>query len=70
MFPRDNIRKTFPVMHYLVFEHLDTLSIAILVSIILYIDGKQFGSSVFTFVQYMLSNTGSFNNGAIVHGEQ
>ena len=40
-------------MHYPVFERLDTLSIAFLVSIILYIDGKQFRYSVFTFVQYI-----------------
>ena len=53
VFPRGNIRKTFTVMHYPVFEHLDTLSIAFLVSIILYIDGKQFKCSVFTFVQYI-----------------
>ena len=53
MFPRDNILETFTVMHYPVFEHLDTLSIAFLVSIILYIDGKQFRCSVFTFVQYI-----------------
>ena len=53
MFPRDNFRKTFTVMHYLVFEHIDTLSIAFLVCIMLYIDGKQFRCSVFTFVQYM-----------------
>ena len=53
MFPRDNIRQTFTVMHYPVFEHLETLSIAFLVSIVLYIDGKQFRRSVFTFVQYI-----------------
>ena len=46
VFPRDNIRKTFTVMHYPVFEHLDTLSIAFLVCIILYIGGKQFRCSV------------------------
>ena len=52
MFPRDNIRKTFTVVHYTVFEHSDALSIAFLVCIILYMDGKQFRCSVFTFVQY------------------
>ena len=41
-------------MHYPVFEHYDTLSIAYLVCIILYIDGKQFRCSDFTFVQYIL----------------
>ena len=30
-------------MHYPVFEHLDTLSFAFLVCVILYIDGKQSG---------------------------
>ena len=54
MFPCDNIRETFTVMHYPVFEHLDTLSIAFFVSMILYIDGKQFRCSVFTFVQYII----------------
>ena len=53
MFSRDNIRKTFTVMHYPVFEHKDTLSFAFLVFIILYTDGKQFRCSVFTFVQYI-----------------
>ena len=53
VFPRDNIRKTFTVMHYPVFEHLDTLSIAFLVRISLYIDGKQYRCNVFTFVQYI-----------------
>ena len=53
MFPRDIIRKTFTVMHYPVLEHKDTLSFAFLVCIVLYIDGKQFACSVFTFVQYM-----------------
>ena len=42
VFPRDNIRKTFTIMHYPVFEHYDTLSIAFSVCIILYIGGKQF----------------------------
>ena len=51
MFPRDNIRKTFTVMHYPVFELYDTLSIAFLVCIILYIGGKKFRCSVFTFVR-------------------
>ena len=53
VFPRDNIRKTFTVMHYPIFEHEDTLSIAFLVFIILYIGGKEFRCSVFTFVQYI-----------------
>ena len=34
VFPRDNIRKTFNVMHCPVFGHKDTLSIAFLVCII------------------------------------
>ena len=55
MLPRDNIRKTFTVMHYPVLEHKDTLSFAFLVCIILYIDGKQFRCIVFTFVQYICS---------------
>ena len=60
VFPRDNIRKIFTVMHYPVFEHLDTLSFAFLVCIILYIDGtilyidgKQFRCSILTFDQYI-----------------
>ena len=53
VFPRDNFRKTVTVMHYPVLEHLDTLSFAFLVFIILYIDCKQFRCSVFTFVQYI-----------------
>ena len=40
-------------MHYPVFEHQDTLSIAFVVCIILYIGGKQFRCSVFTFDQYI-----------------
>ena len=52
-FPRDNIRKTFTVMHYTVFEHLDAFSTEFLVCIILYTDGKQFKCNVFTFVQYI-----------------
>ena len=40
-------------MHYPVFEHYDTLSIAFLVCIILYIGGKQFRCCVFTFAQYI-----------------
>ena len=36
MFPRDNIRKAFTDMHNPVFEHTDTLSFAVLASIILY----------------------------------
>ena len=53
VFPRDNIRKTFLVMHSPVFEYLDTLSFALLACIILYINSKQFRCSVFTFVQYI-----------------
>ena len=60
MIPRDNTRKTFTVMHYTVFEHLDALSIAFLVCIILYIDGKQFRCSVFTFVQYTFIGLGYY----------
>ena len=52
VFPRDNIRKTFTVMHNPVFEHSDTLSFALLSCIILYKNGTQFRCSVFTFVQY------------------
>ena len=52
VFPRVYIRITFTVMHYQIFEHKDTLSIAFLVCMILYIDGKQLRCSVFTFVQY------------------
>ena len=44
-------------MHNPVFEQTDTLSFAILDCIILHIYGKQFGCSVFTFVQY-ITNTG------------
>ena len=62
MFSRDNIRKTFTVMHYPVFEHLDTLPIAFLVSIILYIDGKLFRCSVFTFVQYIMNTAGDLSS--------
>ena len=51
VFPRDNISKTISVMHNLVFEHSDTLSFALLAYIILFINGKQFRCSVFTFVQ-------------------
>ena len=40
-------------MHNPVFEHLDTLSFAFMVYIILYIDDKQFRCSLFTFVQYI-----------------
>ena len=53
MFPCDNIQKTFTVMHNPVFEHSGTLSFALLACIILYINGKQFRCSVFTFVQYI-----------------
>ena len=42
-------------MHYPVFDHKATLSFAFLVCIILYIEGKQFRCSVFTFVQYNFS---------------
>ena len=52
MFCRDNIPITFTAMHYPVLEHKDTLSFAFLVCIILYIDGKQFMCSVFTFALY------------------
>ena len=54
MFPRDNIRKTFTVMHNPVFEYSNTISFASLACIILYINDKQFRCSVFTFVQCML----------------
>ena len=53
VFPRDNIRKTFTVMHYPVLDHSDTLSFALLACIILYINDTQFRCSVFTFVQYI-----------------
>ena len=53
MFPHDNIRKTFTVMHNPVFEESDALSFVLLACIILYINGKQFKCSVFTFVQYI-----------------
>ena len=56
VFSRDNIHKAFTVMHKPVFEHLVTLSFALLAFIILYINGKQFRCSVFTFVQYILSS--------------
>ena len=59
MFPRDNIRITFTVMHYLVFDYYDALSFAFLVCVILYIDGIQFRCSVFTSVQYV-TNLASF----------
>ena len=52
MFPRDNSSKIFTVMHNPVFELSDTLSFALLVCIILYINGKQFRCSVFTFGQH------------------
>ena len=55
MFSRDNIRKTFTVMHNQLFEHSDTLSFALLACIILYINGKLFRCSIFTFVQYITS---------------
>ena len=53
VFPRDNIRKTFTVMHKPVFEPSDTLSFALLACIILYINGKQISCGIFTFVQYI-----------------
>ena len=46
--------QNFTVMHYTVFEQLDTFSFAFLVCKILYIDGKQFRCSVLTFVQYTI----------------
>ena len=52
MFPPENMRKTFTVMHNSVVEYSDTLSFALLACIILYINGKQFRCSVFPFVQY------------------
>ena len=42
VFPCDNIRKTFTVVHNPLFEHSDTLSYALLACIILYVNGKQF----------------------------
>ena len=54
MFSRDNIRKTFTVMHNPVFEHLDTLPFAVLACIVLYLNATQFRCSVFTFVQFIL----------------
>ena len=57
MFPRDNIRITFTVMHNPVFEYSDTLSFAFLACIILYINSKQFRCSVFTFFQYIRTGT-------------
>ena len=53
VFPRENIRKTFTVLHKPVYEHSDTLSFALLACIILYTNDKQFRCSVFTFVQYI-----------------
>ena len=41
-------------MHNPVFEYPDTLSFALLACIILYINGKQFRCSVFTFVKYSI----------------
>ena len=41
VFPRDNIRKTFSVMHNTVFEHSDSLSFALLACTILYKNGTQ-----------------------------
>ena len=53
VFPRDNIHKTFTVMHNPVFEHSDSLSFALMACILLYINGKQFRCNVFTFVRYI-----------------
>ena len=53
VFPRNNIRKTFTVMHYPVFEHEDTHSFAFLGYIIFYIDGGQFRCRGFTFAKYI-----------------
>ena len=49
MSSRDNIHKTFTVMHNQVFEHSDTLSFALLAFIILCINGKLFRCSFFHF---------------------
>ena len=46
--------KIFTVMHNKIFEHSDTLSFALLARVILYLSDKQFGCSVFTFVQYSM----------------
>ena len=46
VFPNDNIRKTFTVMHNRVFEKSDTLLFVLLACIILYIDGIKFKCSV------------------------
>ena len=53
VFPRDTIRKAFTFMHNPVFEHSDTLLLALHWCIILHINDKQFGCSVFTFVRYI-----------------
>ena len=53
MFPRYTIRKDFTFIYNLVFEHSDTLLFALLACIILHMNGKLFGCSVFTFVQYI-----------------
>ena len=46
------LKKTFTVMLNPVVEHSDTLSFALLVYIILYINGEKFRCSVFTFAKY------------------
>ena len=48
---------SFTVIHDQVFEHSDTVSFTLLACIILYINGKHFRCSVFTFVQYILDHT-------------
>ena len=60
------IRKTFTVMHTAVLEHSDTLSLALLACIILYINGKQFRCSVFIFVQYIDAYTKFGQNLSII----
>ena len=57
VFPHDNIRKTFTVMHNPVFEESDAFLFVLLACIILYINCKQFKWSVFTFVQYISSKS-------------
>ena len=48
-------------MHNPVFEHSDTFSFALLACIILYINGTQFRSSIFTFFQYILIYFASYS---------
>ena len=57
VFSRENIGKTFTVIHDQVFIHSDTVPFTLLSCIILYINGKRFRCSVFTFVQYILDHT-------------